>query len=110
MTVPAGAQLSEDGQYWWDGNEWQPNTAGSTSANQQTQNGQLSEDGFYRWDGSEWQPVDQTNDQEGGHAARFDPSAFQNLFSLANIQSEHQAEDHFASLGVDLSQSDDANA
>ncbi len=21
--VPEGAQLSEDGQWWWDGNEWQ---------------------------------------------------------------------------------------
>jgi len=24
MTVPEGAQLSEDGNYWWDGAEWQP--------------------------------------------------------------------------------------
>lgn len=24
MTVPDGAQLSEDGNYWWDGAEWQP--------------------------------------------------------------------------------------
>jgi hypothetical protein len=23
MTVPEGAQLSEDGNYWWDGAEWQ---------------------------------------------------------------------------------------
>jgi len=22
--MPAGAQLSDDGHYWWDGNEWQP--------------------------------------------------------------------------------------
>ena len=22
--VPDGAQLSDDGQYWWDGNAWQP--------------------------------------------------------------------------------------
>ena len=22
--VPEGAQLSEDGQWWWDGQEWQP--------------------------------------------------------------------------------------
>src|SRR5215469_6743978 len=23
MTVPAGATLSEDGHYWWDGQQWQ---------------------------------------------------------------------------------------
>jgi hypothetical protein len=22
--VPEGAQLSEDGQWWWDGSQWQP--------------------------------------------------------------------------------------
>ncbi len=22
--IPEGAQLSKDGNYWWDGNEWQP--------------------------------------------------------------------------------------
>jgi hypothetical protein len=22
MTIPAGAQLSEDGQWWWDGTQW----------------------------------------------------------------------------------------
>ena len=22
--VPDGAQLSDDGNYWWDGNQWQP--------------------------------------------------------------------------------------
>ena len=22
--IPEGAQRSEDGQYWWDGTEWQP--------------------------------------------------------------------------------------
>ena len=24
MTVPEGAQLSDDGNYWWDGADWQP--------------------------------------------------------------------------------------
>ncbi|HEV8561087.1 MAG TPA: hypothetical protein VGR06_32585 [Actinophytocola sp.] len=24
MTIPEGAQLSEDGYYWWDGSQWQP--------------------------------------------------------------------------------------
>jgi len=22
--VPEGAQVSDDGNYWWDGNQWQP--------------------------------------------------------------------------------------
>lgn len=24
MNVPEGAQLSDDGNYWWDGSDWQP--------------------------------------------------------------------------------------
>jgi hypothetical protein len=32
--VPAGAQVSDDGNYWWDGTAWQPVTAGV--AGQQT--------------------------------------------------------------------------
>jgi hypothetical protein len=34
-TPPEGAQLSPDGQYWWDGNEWQPtggDAAGSSGS------------------------------------------------------------------------------
>ncbi|TDV40387.1 hypothetical protein [Actinophytocola oryzae] len=59
MTVPDGAQLSEDGKYWWDGSDWQPvpeDGGGSTEV------GQLSEDGKWKWDGSQWQPAD----EEGG--------------------------------------------
>ncbi len=29
MTVPEGAQLSEDGNYWWDGAEWQAVPSGA---------------------------------------------------------------------------------
>jgi hypothetical protein len=29
--APDGAQLSEDGQYWWDGSEWQPNAEDGTA-------------------------------------------------------------------------------
>jgi hypothetical protein len=24
VSVPEGAQLSEDGNFWWDGTDWQP--------------------------------------------------------------------------------------
>jgi hypothetical protein len=30
MTVPAGAQRSEDGHYWWDGSQWQQVPAGES--------------------------------------------------------------------------------
>ncbi|MDT5012364.1 MAG: hypothetical protein QOH57_3981 [Mycobacterium sp.] len=29
---PPGAQLSEDGNYWWDGDQWQQVEAGSAAA------------------------------------------------------------------------------
>jgi hypothetical protein len=70
MTVmPADAPRSDDGQWWWDGTQWQPVTqdAGgpataqpSGAANTETASdvvGQLSDDGQWRWDGTEWQPV-----------------------------------------------------
>jgi len=38
----AGHQLSPDGNYYWDGAQWQPT---------------LSPDGHYRWNGSAWEPV-----------------------------------------------------
>lgn len=59
-------QVSEDGQWRWDGSEWQPAAAeqpdvveGSGNA---TEAGVLSEDGQWRWDGSQWQPA---HDQGG---------------------------------------------
>ena len=34
--VPDGAQLSDDGNYWWDGNQWQPvNPSGGVDAGTQ---------------------------------------------------------------------------
>ncbi|MGB3445026.1 MAG: hypothetical protein WBA97_40340 [Actinophytocola sp.] len=62
MTVPDGAQLSEDGKYWWDGADWQPVPEGGE---QSTEVGQLSEDGKWQWDGSQWQPA---GDGAGGGA------------------------------------------
>jgi hypothetical protein len=40
-TISAGAQLSEDGDYWWDGAEWQPVTGGGGGGTD-TEVGQLS--------------------------------------------------------------------
>jgi hypothetical protein len=67
MTVPEGAQLSDDGKYWWDGTDWQPVPDGDT---QQAEVGALSDDGKWQWDGSQWQPADGsgTGDGTGGGA------------------------------------------
>jgi hypothetical protein len=64
MTVPDGAQLSEDGKYWWDGGDWQPVPEGSGESG--TPEGQLSDDGKWKWDGSQWQPVDGADGAGGG--------------------------------------------
>ncbi len=50
-------QLSDDGQWRWDGSGWQP--AGAAAA---VENGvgQLSGDGQWRWDGYDWQPATRT--------------------------------------------------
>ena len=67
----AGVQYSEDGQYWWDGADWQPvDTGGSDSGTDSTSTDsgekQYSEDGQYWWDGSDWQPVDPDGKTEAG--------------------------------------------
>lgn len=46
-------QLSEDGQWSWDGSAWQPVTTAPTTTGDQ----QLSADGQWSWDGTAWQPV-----------------------------------------------------
>jgi hypothetical protein len=59
---PAGdASLSPDGQWRWDGNDWQP--AGGAAGAGSTGAGQLSEDGQWRWNGNDWVAAD------GGGAA-----------------------------------------
>ena len=76
MTVmPADAPRSEDGQWWWDGAQWQPvtedagaGTRPAAPADAQAARGtsaptssgavsQLSDDGQWRWDGTAWQPA-----------------------------------------------------
>jgi hypothetical protein len=61
MSVPPeGAQLSPDGNYWWDGGTWQPVSQVSVQPpepNQSVQPNELSPDGNYRWDGTQWQSL-----------------------------------------------------
>ena len=66
MTVPEGAQLSDDGKYWWDGSDWQPVPDGDA---QQAEVGALSDDGKWQWDGSQWQPADGGGTGTGGGLA-----------------------------------------
>ena len=55
----AVGQLSEDGQWTWDGSGWQAAAEEPAAASE----GQLSDDGKWRWDGGQWQAVAQ--DQGG---------------------------------------------
>ncbi|SDJ17651.1 Putative peptidoglycan binding domain-containing protein [Actinokineospora alba] len=60
---PAGpevGELSEDGQWRWDGSDWQAvNSSEPTDATP----GMLSEDGQWRWDGEQWQPVGSADEE-----------------------------------------------
>ena len=77
--IPANAQRSPDGHYWWDGAQWQPvdqsgaaaSSAAPASASASSPipaDAQRSPDGQYWWDGSEWQPVNPSGEhgQQGG--------------------------------------------
>jgi hypothetical protein len=75
MAVPEGAQRSEDGQWWWDGANWQAVDEPQAST---TAVGQLSEDGQWQWDGAEWQAA-------GGPAAEVDLSG---LIETLNVIAE----------------------
>jgi hypothetical protein len=86
-TDAQGRLLSDDGNYYWDGSDWQLVSAsggdGATSSQSpqvtprtDAQGRQLSEDGNYFWDGSDWQLVNApagagaaTAGQAGGAAA-----------------------------------------
>ncbi len=63
-TDAQGRLLSDDGNYYWDGSDWQAVDPAAGAGPQQSQTGQdaqgrmLSEDGNYYWDGSNWQLVD----------------------------------------------------
>lgn len=59
---PEVGELSEDGQWRWDGSDWQ---AATTSEPTDATPGMLSEDGRWRWDGEQWQAVEpDTGDEE----------------------------------------------
>jgi outer membrane protein OmpA-like peptidoglycan-associated protein len=63
--------LSDDGQWQWDGAQWQPVGSTGDSTTQPTQQttdaaqAQVSDDGQWQWDGAQWQPT-MANPQSGG--------------------------------------------
>jgi hypothetical protein len=88
MTAPAGAQVSDDGNYWWDGSDWQPVSGGgvatdSGSGDGGAAQGQLSDDGNYRWNGTDWEPVSGDGSGDGGGQA-VDASQFPTIQAFAN--------------------------
>jgi hypothetical protein len=73
--IPPDAQRSEDGQWWWDGSDWQPVGAGgvqtataSAARSAIPENAPRSEDGQWWWDGSDWRPVAGAQAASGGAA------------------------------------------
>jgi|SRR5437660_1146556 len=81
--IPADAQRSPDGNYWWDGSQWQlvdnsdPGASpradpGSASASIPA-DAQRSPDGNYWWNGSQWQLVDDSDAGPGAGADQAQP-------------------------------------
>lgn len=72
-------ELSPDGQWQWDGAQWQP--ARVSGEEQPVAGGQLSEDGQWQWDGERWVPVAAAGDA-GGPLLAFgvpDPAEWRDL-------------------------------
>jgi hypothetical protein len=99
MTVPDGAQLSEDGKYWWDGADWQPvpEDGGGTDGGD-TPVGQLSDDGQWQWDGSQWQPADGSGggDGSGGIQEALSAQGLEVPAEAADADYIKQVHDHVA--------------
>ena len=76
--MASDVQRSPDGNYWWDGTQWQLVDQSQAQAAPSADNGsapaspaipadaQRSPDGNYWWDGTEWQLIDQS---QGGAGA-----------------------------------------
>jgi len=113
-TDAQGRQLSDDGNYYWDGANWQPvdpNAASGgdgTASSQQSQAAgtagtdaqgrQLSPDGNYYWDGSNWQPVDAGGAAGGDGTGSSEQSSFAQAMSQAGYSIDPSAVPDMATL------------
>lgn len=79
--IPENATYSPDGNYWWDGAQWQPVSAASVST--VPANTTYSPDGNYWWDGSQWQLVSANT---GAQAASTGASAAGTGASAASVR------------------------
>ncbi|MGA7987698.1 MAG: hypothetical protein WCB51_04790 [Candidatus Dormiibacterota bacterium] len=119
--IPQDAPRSEDGQWWWDGSQWQPvgaatsssaaaagaatssgPTAASSSDPAQTPatpaSGQLSDDGQWQWDGSQWQPVQGAS--SGSASQAINPSDYPELAALSKAD-PNNFDAYLQSIGID---------
>jgi hypothetical protein len=89
--VPDGAPLSEDGQWWWDGNDWQPIDGQPQSSSAES--------------GSE-QSFSSEPEDPSERRVPFDPSEFPTLMMYAEFES---MDDLARQIGIDPSilQTDD---
>jgi hypothetical protein len=101
----AGVQYSEDGQFWWDGTDWQPVDTGEADAGagSTTDSSErvFSEDGQFWWDGTDWQPVEeQTTD--GGDGETSEPEIdFSNYPLIQGIFDSTSVEEWLQYIGVE---------
>lgn len=101
----AGVQYSEDGQYWWDGTDWQPvDTGGTDSTSSDSGERQYSEDGQYWWDGTDWRPVEGQS-TDGGDTQTVEPDIdFSNYPLIQGIYESTSVEEWLQYIGLEPDQ------
>jgi hypothetical protein len=111
--IPQDAPRSEDGQWWWDGSQWQavpagaaapaPGAAASSDPAQTPAtpaSGQLSDDGQWQWDGSQWQPAQGAQPAATTSGGRIEASDFPTLAALSHAD-PHNFDSYLQSIGID---------